>query len=209
MYTSRFDLILEAIYNQLDESRRFPISFRTDNFKNLERKLIDAFPEYREQAAELYRKFSEDPIAAGLDTFNTDIHNPNGSWYKLGFKLPKVTMRAMGFEPRAVPGLIIWDWIGTHQDYDKIWHKKATDIPSVWQKTRAPHDIKTFNFDYFTPGLRAAVENALQAKSLNLPMGQAQMQAKVRRAAAARSTATRNQQIARIRDLGKTAAARV
>jgi hypothetical protein len=98
--------------------------------------------------------------------------------------------RILGFEPADQRGLIIWDWIGTHEDYNKIWAQKAGSIPNGWYLNKNGSGV---NFGKLEPWLRAAVNATKNAKEKNLPYGQAELDAKAKRLAAAAQKQKRKQ----------------
>ena len=133
----RYENVLTDNYTGfvLTESKQFPVSVRTPNYKRLEDRLfIDANP--RQAAQELWSKVSQDPNSVGLDKFTT-IKNPHGKWFKLKLRIPgqQGDYRLMAFEPSECPGLLIWDWVGTHEDYNKVWPEKIKTLPSGWLNT--------------------------------------------------------------------------
>ena len=152
----------------LTESRRFPISVRNKRFKKLEARL-SSDPRFKTAAEELWQHFNTNPDDPnlGLEAM-TRINNLHGRWYKLPLRVPGMSAdyRLLGFEPNTCPGLIIWDWIGTHEDYNKAWKDICGSVPGGWMATRGgevPTDIP--------PWMAAACKAAREAKGMNLAMG--------------------------------------
>lgn len=170
----------------LTESRRFPISVRNKNYKKLESEFI-ADPAFKATADEVWKKFNDDPQDPSIDFdfLANNIKNAHGTWYKLSLRIPgsRTHYRILGFEPNEARGLIIWDWVGTHEDYNKIWAQKAGSLPGGWYLGKSGF----VNYDKLEPWLQAAVNAAKNAKEKNLPYGQAELQAKAKRAAASKS----------------------
>lgn len=177
----------------ITESRRFPISVRNKNYKNLEREFITD-PAFKMAADETWRKFNDDPKDPSIDFdfLGNNIKNAHGTWYKLSLRIPgnRTHYRILGFEPADQRGLIIWDWIGTHEDYNKIWAQKAGSIPNGWYLNKNGSGV---NFGKLEPWLRAAVNATKNAKEKNLPYGQAELDAKAKRLAAAAQKQKRKQ----------------
>ena len=160
------------------ESRQFPVSVRNTNYKRLENRLMRD-NRFRIAAAELWQEFNIDPVRAGLELVQV-LNNPHGRWYKLPLKIAKspTEYRLMGFEPKSCPGLMIWDWIGSHEDYNNIWRKKATSLPGEWYvhgQSHEPVNVPAW--------LDAACKAAKNAKEKNLTRGQAELDKMVRVAA--------------------------
>jgi hypothetical protein len=175
-----FNEFFYSSYYVITESRRFPVSVRSKNYKRMEAGLMNETG-FRETAAELWRTFNDDPEAARMDFLANNIRNPHGTWYKLNLRIPgtRTHYRILGFEPNDCKGLIIWDWVGTHEDYNKIWAQKAGSIPNGWYISRGG-DV---NFNKLEPWLQAACRAAMNAKEKNLPYSQAELDARALRAA--------------------------
>ena len=196
---SLFDAAANYILESLDESiiltesRRFPISVRNKNYKSLESEFI-ADPVFKMAANEVWRKFNDDPQDPSIDFdfLANNIKNAHGTWYKVSLRIPgsRTHYRILGFEPNDARGLIIWDWIGTHEDYNKIWDKKAKSIPNGWYLNKNNAGV---NYDKLEPWLQAAINAAKNAKEKNLPYGQAELDAKAKRLAAAAQKQKRRQ----------------
>jgi len=190
---SLFDATANYILESLDEtfilteSRRFPVSVRNKNYKSLEKELITD-PVFKAAVDEAWRKFNvnpEDP-SIDFDFLANNIKNAHGTWYKVSLRIPgsRTHYRVLGFEPNDARGLIIWDWIGTHEDYNKIWDKKAKSIPNGWYLNKSNAGV---DFDKLEPWLQHATNAAKNAKEKNLPYGQAELDAKAKRIAMAKS----------------------
>jgi hypothetical protein len=188
LFDATANYILESLNESiiLTESRRFPISVRNKNYKNLEREFITD-PAFKAAADEIWRKFNDNPEDPSIDFsfLGNNIKNAHGTWYKLSLRIPgsRTHYRLLGFEPREARGLIIWDWIGTHEDYNKIWAQKAGSLPGGWYLSKGG----LVNYDKLEPWLQAAVDATKNAKEKNLPYGQAELDAKAKRAAVSKS----------------------
>jgi len=176
-----FNEFFYSSYYVITESRRFPVSVRNKNYKRLEASLIKD-QSFRDAAAELWRTFNDDPDAAGLDFLGLNIRNPHGTWYKLNLRIPgsRTHYRILGFEPNTCRGLLIWDWVGTHEEYNKIWAQKAGNLPGNWYISRG--GVEPGKLD---PWMDAACRAVKNAKEKNLPYSQAELDARALRAAKA------------------------
>jgi hypothetical protein len=83
----------------------------TDGFWNLYHALA---PEIQGQADEAYRQFAADPSAPGL---HFESVTPKKTIWSVRVS---AQYRALGARRRSDPDLIVWFWIGTHNDYDKL-----------------------------------------------------------------------------------------
>jgi hypothetical protein len=152
----------------LTESRRFPISVRNKRFKKLEARL-SSDTRFKAAALELWQQFNTNPDNPSLGfSVMSKIDNLHGRWYKLPLRVPGLSAdyRFLGFEPNSCPGLIIWDWVGTHEEYNRVWKDICTGVPGGWAATRdnqVPTDIP--------PWMAAACKAAREAKGMNLAMG--------------------------------------
>ena len=205
MYRSKFNLIIENVYANmyytLTESRRFPVSVRNADFKRLENNIKVTTPGYREAALDLFNKFNTDPESVGFTPFGVNIRNPHGTWYKLHLKIPGASAdyRVLGFAPNKAPGLIIWDWIGTHEEYNNIWREIAKGLPGDFYLDKAG------NLGKLEPGMSKAVDAAIDARARNLPMSQGEIEAQANRAAAAQKRSLKQQRISLTRAMQRQA----
>ena len=87
-------------------------SIRTRRFRALLRKLP---PDVKRQAYTAYRLFKHDPNHPGLHFKQVNTQQPFYS-VRIGRDY-----RALGL--RETDDVIIWVWIGTHAEYDKILHR--------------------------------------------------------------------------------------
>jgi mRNA-degrading endonuclease RelE of RelBE toxin-antitoxin system len=84
-------------------------SKRTQQFRKLLRSLPD---DIRRQAYVAYRQFKRDPYHASLQFKRVSQRKPLYS-VRIG-----ISYRALGL--REEDDLIVWLWIGSHADYDKL-----------------------------------------------------------------------------------------
>lgn len=77
--------------------------------------LYHAVPqEVQRQAREAYRQFRANPGAPGL---NFESVTPKRTVWSVRVS---AQYRAMGARRRSDPDLIVWFWIGTHNEYEKL-----------------------------------------------------------------------------------------
>lgn len=179
-------LFLEK-YQELLESLQWPVSVRTDKFKkqfdglklnarfvktymDLITRILDNPEPVRELSA-----YSSEHVGKTVSAF--------GTFYKLEINPPgQHQYRAIAFEPSECPGLIIWFWIGTHEDYNKEWRNQIRKVPSDWV-AQAPYLVH-------------ACRNAKAAKGLKLPAPQSSIEA-VKRREASKIAAAKRQELKR------------
>jgi len=68
-------------------------------------------PQVQEQARRAYERWKEDPKHPGLGFRQLKPHDAYSVRIGLHY-------RAIGAE--VSPGVFVWDWIGSHSDYDKL-----------------------------------------------------------------------------------------
>lgn len=170
-FRTRVESILEENYTGflLTESRQFPVSVRTPAYKKLEDKLFFDIAS-KAAAQDLWSKVSMDPSAGGIEKF-VNINNSHGKWYKFKLRISgrQGDYRFLAFEPNDCPGLLIWDWVGSHEEYNKIWKNKIGTVPSGWLDQRG-----RVRSPYLTHACLAATD----ARGKGLPMPEPQIQKK-------------------------------
>lgn len=157
----------------ISESIRYPVSVRTDKYKIQFDNIARSNPRFKETAAEIWKRFESDPNSVSefekyrKEFTGTDRDGNSLKFYKLEINPPgSAQYRAIAFEPNDCDGLLIWVWVGTHEEYNKVWRYGSTilkHIPPEWVNKQG--------------GLEFACKNARDARSKNLPFPQTHQQA--------------------------------
>lgn len=87
------------------------ISYKSERF----RKLFAELPKHiRQQAREVYKQFEKDPFHPGLHFKHVHSIKPIYS------ARINIDYRVLGIKSKNE---IVWFWIGTHNEYDKLLHR--------------------------------------------------------------------------------------
>lgn len=153
------------------ESIRYPVSVRTDKYKTQFDSIARSNPHFKETATEIWKRFDIDPNSVPefekyrKEFTGTDRSGNSLKFYKLEINPPgSAQYRAIAYEPTDCEGLLIWVWVGTHEDYNKVWNTGFLKrIPPEWVNKMG--------------GLEFACKAAREAKGKNLSGPAAQQQA--------------------------------
>lgn len=160
-------------YWSLMESLSWPVSVRTEKFK----KQFSEFarnPRFVETYTKLYKRVEEDPEQVreltAFDSASSGNVSLYGKFYKLEINPPGQNQyRAIAFEPSSCNGLLIWFWVGTHEQYNNEWRTQIRKVPSDWA-AQAPYLVH-------------ACKSAKLAKQYRLPSALSRIEAQKTREA--------------------------